>query len=161
MTTTLLLIAPEPSAAPVAAALRKQLDTEVQVVPNRRSAVASLRRNDYALIVLEDSLTSADPEASEQLYKAAAGAPLLEVNFVLSNTERIVRQVRAALTRRAQDRAESRVAAAAALNSELASTLAGLLLESQLALREAQPAQQPKLRHVVELASDLRDRLRA
>ena len=161
MTTTLLLIAPEPSAAPVAAALRKQLDTEVQVVPNRRSAVASLRRNDYALIVLEDSLTSADPEASEQLYKAAAGAPLLEVNFVLSNTERIVRQVRAALTRRAQDRAQARVAAAAALNSELASTLAGLLLESQLALREAQPAQQPKLRHVVELASDLRDRLRA
>lgn len=103
----------------------------------------------------------ADPEVSEQLYKAAAGAPLVEVNFVLANTERIVRQVRSALTRRAQDRAQARVAAAAALNGELASTLAGLLLESQLALREAPPAQQPKLRHVVELASDLRNRLRA
>lgn len=161
MTTTILLIAPEVAAAPVAAAIRKQLDTEVQIVPNRRSAVALLRRNDYALIVLEDSLTASDPEAADQLYKSASGAMMLEVNFVLSNAERIVRQVRAALTRRAQDRAQARIAATAALNGELASTLAGLLLESQLALREAPLAQQPKLRQVVELASDLRDRLRA
>lgn len=161
MTTTILLIAPEIAADPVAAAIRKQLDTEVQIVPNRRSAVALLRRNEFSLIVLEESLTAADPELADQLYKAAASAPLLEVNFVLSNAERIVRQVRAALTRRAQDRAQARIAATAALNGELASTLAGLLLESQLALREAPPEQQPKLRHVVELASDLRDRLRA
>jgi len=161
MTTTILLIAPEVAAAPVAAAIRKQLDTEVQIVPNRRSAVALLRRNDYALIVLEDNLTASDPEAADQLYKSASGAVMLEVNFVLSNAERIVRQVRSALTRRAQDRAQARTAATAALNGELASTLAGLLLESQLALREAPAAQQPKLRHVVELASDLRDRLRA
>ena len=161
MTTTILLIAPEVAGEPVAAAIRKLLDAEVQTVPNRRSAIALLRRNDFALIVLEESLTAADPEAAEQLYKAAAGALLLEVNFVLSNAERIVRQVRAALTRRAQDRAQARIAATAALNGELASTLAGLLMESQLALREAPPEQQPKLRHVVELASDLRDRLRA
>ncbi|QMV18202.1 hypothetical protein GOB94_05475 [Granulicella sp. 5B5] len=161
MTTTILLVASEIAATPVAAAIRKQLDAEVQIVPSRRSAVALLRRNDFALIILEESLTTADPEAADQLYKAASGALLLEINFVLSNAERIVRHARAALTRRAQDRAQARIAATAALNSELASTLAGLLLQSQLALREAPPAQQPKLRHVVELASDLRDRLRA
>jgi hypothetical protein len=161
MSTTILLIAPETAATPVANAIRMQLDAEVQVVPNRRSAVASLRRNEYALIVLEESLTTSDPDAAEQLYKAASGALFIEVNFVLSNAERIVRQVRSALTRRAQDRAQARAAATASLTCELASALAGLLLESQLALREAAPAQQPKLRHVVELASDLRDRLRA
>ena len=161
MSTTILLIAPETAATPVANAIRMQLDAEVQVVSNRRSAIASLRRNEYALIVLEESLTTSDPDAAEQLYKAAVGALLIEVNFVLSNTERIVRQVRSALTRRAQDRAQARAAVTANLTGELASALAGLLLESQLALREAAPAQQPKLRHVVELASDLRDRLRA
>jgi len=161
MSTTILLVAPETTATPVATAIRLKLDADVQVVPNRRSAVASLRRHEYALIVLEESLTNADPEAAEQLYKTAAGALLIEVNFVLSNAERIVRQVRSALTRRAQDRAQARAAATASLTNELASALAGLLLESQLALREAGPAQQPKLRHVVELASDLRDRLRA
>jgi hypothetical protein len=161
MSTTILLIAPETAATPVANAIRMQLDAEVQVVSNRRSAIASLRRNEYALIVLEESLTTSDPDAAEQLYKAAVGALLIEVNFVLSNTERIVRQVRSALTRRAQDRAQARAAVTASLTGELASALAGLLLESQLALREAAPAQQRKLRHVVELASDLRDRLRA
>ncbi len=161
MSTTILLIAPESAATHVATALQMQLDAEVQVVPNRRSAIASLRRNEYALIVLEESLTTSDPDAVEQLYKAAAGALLIEVNFVLSNADRIVRQVRSALTRRAQDRAQARAAATASLTNELASALAGLLLESQLALREAGPAQQPKLRHVVELASGLRDRLRA
>jgi hypothetical protein len=161
MSTTILLIAPATAVTPVANAIRMQLDAEVQVVPNRRSAFASLRRNEYALIVLEESLTTSDPDAAEQLYKAAGGALLIEVNFVLSNAERIVRQVRSALTRRAQDRAQARAAVTANLTGELASALAGLLLESQLALREAAPAQQPKLRHVVELASGLRDRLRA
>ncbi|WP_263378513.1 hypothetical protein [Granulicella paludicola] len=159
--TIILLIAAEATAVPVAAALREQLSVEVQTVPNRRSAVANLRRHDYSLIVMEESLSNLDPEAADQLYKAAAGALLLEVNFGLSNTQRIVRQVRAALTRRALDRAQARSAAAVALTNELNSALAGLLLESQLALREATPAQRPKLLHVVELAADLRDRLRA
>jgi signal transduction histidine kinase len=159
--TTILLIAPEIAGSPVADSIRKQLDSEVQLVPNRRSAVAALRRNDYALIVLEENLITSDPEAIDHLYKAAGAALLLEVNFAISSPDRIVRQVRSALTRRAHDRAQARTAAAASLQSELGTTLAGLLLESELALREAAPAQQPKLRHVVELASDLRNRLRA
>ena len=158
--TTILLIAPEHTAAPVTAALQQHLEAEVHTVPNRRSAVASLRRHDYSLIVLEENLTTSDPEAADQLYQAAGGALLLEVNFILSNAERIVRQARAALNRRALDRAQARAAASASLTNELNAALAGLLLESQLALREAGPAQQPKLRHLVELASDLRERLR-
>ena len=56
--------------------------------------------------------------------------------------------------------ATARTAAAAALQSELNTVLAGVLLESQLALRDANPAQTPRLRHLVQLAGDLRDRLR-
>jgi hypothetical protein len=47
------------------------------------------------------------------------------------------------------------------LQCELNASLAGILLESELALLEASPAQAPKLRHLVQLAGDLRDRLRA
>jgi hypothetical protein len=159
--TTILLIAPESTANTVADALREQLAVDVQIVPNRRSAIANLRRYDYSLVVLEENLGSLDPEAADQLYKAAGAALLVEVNFGLSNTQRIVRQVRAALTRRALDCAQARTAAATALTNELNAALAGLLLESQLALREAAPAQRPKLHHIVELAADLRDRLRA
>jgi hypothetical protein len=80
---------------------------------------------------------------------------------VLSSAERIVRQVRSALLRHRRERSEAAAAAAEKLENELGAALAGILLESQLALREASPTQQPKLRHVVELASTLRDRLRA
>jgi CheY-like chemotaxis protein len=159
--TIILLIAAEAIAQPLAEMLREQVAAEVQTVPNRRSAIAVLRRHDYSLIVLDESLSNMDPDAADELYKTAAGAHLLEVNFGLSNMQRVLRQVRAALTRRAIERQHARAAAALALTNELNSTLAGLLLESQLALREAAPAQRPKLRHVVELASDLRDRLRA
>jgi hypothetical protein len=112
-------------------------------------------------VVLEDSVGGADPEAAELLYLNADGAVVLEMNFAITSAARAVRQVRAALHRRAQERARARAAATAALQGELRSTLQGLLLESQLALREAAPAQQAKLRQVVKLAGELRSRLTA
>jgi hypothetical protein len=121
--------------------------------------MSCLRRSEYGFILLEESLTTANPDTADLLYEAARGALLIEINFVLSNTERIVRQVRYALARREQDRKHARTAVVSQLNGELNSTLAGLLLESQLALREAQPDLQPKLRSIVGLASDLRHRL--
>jgi hypothetical protein len=159
MPANLLLVAPALLAEPVVDALRLRLDIEVELVPTTRAAMASLRRNEYGLILLEESLTTADPEAADLIYRAAAGSVLLELNFVLTNTERVVRQVRYALARREQDRNYARTAVVSQLNSELNSTLTGLLLESQLALREAQPALQPKLRTIVGLAADLRHRL--
>lgn len=159
--TTVLLIAPDATADPVAAALNHSLDIPVEQVNNRRSAMTRLRRHEYTLILIDEALTAADPEATDVLYKAASCTPVLEINFVLSNAPRIVRQVRAALTRRARDRANAHAAVSSRLHSELNSTLAGLLLETELALRNATPEQQPKLRNVVQLASGLRDRLRS
>lgn len=156
-----LLIAPEPVAARVAEALRTELDASVEIVANRRAGLAALRRGEYALVLLEEALASADAEAADTLYTAAGASPVVEINFAITGIARIVRQVKSALTRRAHDRAQARAAAAASLQNELGASLAGLLLESQLALREASPQQAPKLRHLVELAGDLRNRLRA
>lgn len=158
---TLLLIAAEPVAERVAESLRTELDASVDIAPNRRAGVAALRRGEYALVLLEEALAAADAEAADTLYAAAGPAPVLEINFAITGTSRIVRQVKSALARRAHDRAQARAAAASSLQNELGASLAGLLLESQLALREATPQQAPKLRHLVELAGDLRDRLRA
>ena len=154
-----LIIAPEDAAKSVAGALRKQLDVTVEVAGSRRAGLLALRRAEWSLVVLEDSLVGSDPEAAELLYMNVDGALVLELNFAITSSIRAVRQVRAALVRRAQERARARAAAAAVLQGELRSTLAGLLLESQLALREAPPAQQAKLRQVVKLAGELRNRL--
>lgn len=158
---SILLIAPPETAEPVSAALRRDLKQSIQVAPNRRAGLAALRRGEYALVLLEEALMGVDPQSDDLLYQNSGSAPVLEINFGIAGIPRIVRQVRAALARRAQDEAKARIAAATALQHELNATLTGLLLESQLALRQAAPDQAPKLRHVVELASGLRDRLRA
>jgi signal transduction histidine kinase len=160
MSQLILLIAPEVAAHPVAAALRSELDAAVEIACNRRAGLAALRRAEYALVVLDENLAAANPGAADLLYQNALSAPVLEINFVISSAARIVRQARSTMARSAHDRAQARVAAAATLQSELSASLTGLLLESQLALRAARPDQASKLRHVVQLAGNLRDRLR-
>ena len=156
----ILLIAPENVANRVADALRTELDVAVETAPHRRAGMTALRRREFALLLLEEGLTTADPEGADALYACAGAVPVLEINFAITGVQRIVRQVRAALQRRAHDQAQARVAAAESLQNELNASLSGLLLETQLALREASPQQAGKLRHVVELAGDLRNRLR-
>jgi hypothetical protein len=157
MPPTLLLIAPESSAVPIAEALRHDLRAEVETTPSRPAALTLIRRNTFDLILIDETLSAtADP-----IYQNAGGALIVELNLTLSSAARVVRQARAALGRRTQELAQARVIASATLQSELNATLAGVLLEAELALREATPAQAPRLRHLVQLASDLRDRLRA
>jgi len=161
MALPILIIAPGPAAPAVAESLRRALDTPVETVPTRRAGLAALRREEYSLILLEESLVAADPDATEEIYQKALAAPVLELNFAISSEQRVLRQVRAALTRRAHDQAQAQTAAALSLQNELKSSLTGLLLESQLALRNAQPEIAPKLRHLVELTAKLCNRLNA
>lgn len=156
-----LIIAAPQAANPIADSLRRELDCEVMVVPHRRAGLAALRRAEFTLVLLEESLAGLDPEGADLLYLNAGAAPVLELNFSISSAPRVLRQVRAALARRAHDAAQARAAVTSSLQNDLNATLTGLLLESQLALREASPGQTPKLRHIVELAGDLRNRLRA
>ena len=161
MSHAILIIAPTLAAEPIADALRTELDAAIEIAPQRRAGLAALRRSEFSLVLLEESLAELDPRGTDLLYQNAGSAPVLELNFVISKAPRIVRQVRSALAHRAQDGVKARAAAIVALQSELNASLSGLLLESQLALRDATPAQEPKLRHLVELAGDLRNRLRA
>lgn len=159
MSAVILLIAPESISLPIAEALRHDLRAEVECIPNRRSALALLRRQEFSLILVDETLTN-DPGSADLLYQNATTAVVVELNLAISGAARIVRQARAALTRRAEDRAHARFSVAAELQSELNTMLAGILLESQLALRETLPEQAPRLVHLVQLAEDLRNRLR-
>jgi CheY-like chemotaxis protein len=154
---SILLIAAESVSATVAAALEQELHVEVSTAASVRAALAAcFHRREYSLVLLDESF---DLQA-DRIFQQAGATPLLEMNFAISGTQRVVRQVRAALARRDQEIAAARAAASNALNAELNTLLAGLLLESQLALREATPQQQPHLRQVVELATRLRAHLR-
>lgn len=160
MLTTVLLIAPDPAAAIVASALRSKLPAEVQASSTSRETLTLLHREEFGLVLLDENLAIADPVATEALYTAANIVPVLEINFAICNVERVVREVRAALLRRRKNEEKARAAAAAAFGNELNGSLTGLMLESQLVLRQASPELAGALRQFMALAAEMREQLR-
>ncbi len=160
MALSVLLLAPEPAATTVAQNLRRMLEAEVEIVLPGCTSLTALRRGDFNLILLEENLAAAQPDAMQALYAGAGTAPVLEMNFGLCGVDRVLRQVRSTLARRAQDEAKARSAVAASLQNELNASLTGLLLGSQLALRQAGPEILPTLQHLIQLAGQLQKQLR-
>ena len=146
-----------------AAVLGAQLDMEVEVAEGRKTALAALRRQEFDAVLVDETLAECDPAAAEAIWERAGLAIPLQINFALSGAARLVREVRSALHRRKREQMLARKAAAAAIETELKTTLAGLLLHSQLALSggEMPSPVADRLRVVADLASSLRRQLTA
>ena len=140
-----------------------QLGMEVEVAEGRKPALAALRRREFLAVVVDETMAECDPAAAEAVWEHAGLAIPLQINFALSGAARLVREIRAALLRREREQSLARRAAAAAIEIELKSTVAGLLLHSQLALsgNEVTPGVAEKLRVVADLAGNLRQQLSA
>jgi|SRR5579862_3333222 signal transduction histidine kinase len=141
----------------------KLLDMEVAVAEGRRSALALLRQREFAAVVMDETMATCDPAAAEAVWDRAGLAIPIQINFAVSGAARLVREVRAALHRRQREQEVARRAAAAAVESELKTTLAGLLLQSELALSGSDAASPvaERLKMVAALAGDLRRQLSA
>jgi len=144
-----------------AAAIMKQMGLDVEVVPGRREALEALRMGSYAAVIVEDSLAEGDPRGAEVLWKMAGLAIPMQVNFALTGSARLVRDLRAALARREQEQGAAQRAALRAVEAELRNSISGLLLHTQLALRESGPSPrlEQRLRLMAELAGNLKQRL--
>jgi DNA-binding NtrC family response regulator len=140
-----------------------QLGMEVEVAEGRKAALTALRRREFAAVVVDETMAECDPATAEAIWEHAGLAIPLQINFALSGAARLVREIRAGLHRREREQLQARRAAAAAIEAELKSTVAGLLLHSQLALNGNQmPAPvADKLRIVADLAGNLRQKLSA
>lgn len=161
MTANVLMITGIEGAANCAAAMAKQLGLEVEVAENRKAAIALLRRKEYSVVIVDDTLAECDPAGAELIWKQLGLAIPLQVNFALAGAARLVREIKAAINRRELEQRVARRAATVTIENELKSTVAGLLLQSQLALAESRVAPQieDKLKLVVELAGNLRQQL--
>lgn len=140
-----------------------QLGMEVESADGRKAALASLRRKDYDVVVVDETIAECDPAAAAAIWEQAGLAIPLQVNFALSGAARLTREIRAAMQRRQREQMLAHRAAASAIETELKTTVAGLLLHSELALKggDASPALTERLRLVADLASNLRQRLNA
>jgi hypothetical protein len=144
-----------------AAVVAAQLGMDVEVAEGRKLALAALRRREFAAVLVDETMAECDPAAAEAIWEHAGLAIPLQINFALSGAARLIREIRSALHRREREQLLARRAATAAIETELKSTIAGLLLHSQLALNgsEVPPLVADKLRMVADLAGNLRQQL--
>ena len=145
-----------------AAVVGAQLGMEVEVAEGRKAALASLRRREFDAVVVDETMAECDPAAAEAICEHAGLAIPLQINFALAGAARLIREVRSALHRREREQLLAR-RAAAAIETELKTTVAGLLLHSQLALNGSEAASPiaERLRMVADLAGSLRQQLSA
>lgn len=162
MSRDVLMITTMDGAENCARAIAGQIGAKVEVASSRRAGLLALRREQFGVVVVETNLVESDPDWADTLWANAGLAMPLQINFALSGAARLAREVKAALQRLEGEQAIARRLVATEMENELKSSVTGLLLESELALREpAIPASlEPKLRHLVELAGTLRERLR-
>jgi CheY-like chemotaxis protein len=160
---SILIVTGIEGARNLAAVVGTQLGLEVEVAEGRKAALAALRRREFAAVVVDQTMAECDPAAAEALWDRAGLAIPLQINFALSGAARLTREIRAALHRRAREQELARRAATAAIESELKTTVAGLLLHSELALSGSglSPSLADKLRTVADLAGSLRHQLSA
>ncbi len=160
---SILLVTGIEGARNCADVVARNLGMEVEVADGRKMALAALRRAEFSAVVVDETIAECDPAAAEAIWERAGLAIPVQVNFALTGAARLIRDLRAALNRREREQALARRAAAAAIESELKSTVAGLLLHSELALSgsDAGSPVAERLRTVADLAVSLRQKLSA
>jgi DNA-binding NtrC family response regulator len=158
---SILIVTGVEGARNCAAVVAMQLGMEVEVADGRKAALGELRRREFAAVVVDETMAECDPASAEAIWENAGLAIPLQINFALSGAARLVREIRAALHRREREQTLARRAATAMIETELKSTVAGLLLHSQLALNGSEissPAAE-RMRMVAYLAGSLRQQL--
>jgi DNA-binding NtrC family response regulator len=158
---SILMVTGVEGARNCAEAVSLQLGMEVELAEGRKAALTALRRRDFSAVVVDETTAECDPASAEAIWEHAGLAIPLQVNFALSGATRLVREIRAGLHRREREQSLARRAAAVEIEAELKSTVAGLLLHSQLALSGGEMSQPvaDKLRVVADLAGNLRQKL--
>src|ERR1700690_1607891 len=158
---SILLVTGIEGARNCAAVVGAQLGMEVEGAEGRRDALAALRKREFLAMVIDETLAECDPAAADRICEHAGLAIPLQINFALSGAARLIREIRSALHRREREQSLARQAATVAIETELKTTVAGLLLQSQLALSQGEvPAPvADRLRVVADLAGSLRQQL--
>jgi hypothetical protein len=160
---SILMVTGVEGARNCASVVGAQLGMEVEVAEGRKASLAALRRREFSVVVVDETMAECDPAAAERIWEHAGLAIPLQINFALAGAARLIREIRAALHRREREQGLARRAAAAAIETELKSTVAGLLLHSQLALNGSGVPSPiaDRLRMVADLAGNLRQQLSA
>lgn len=157
----ILLISTSSRAKDCAVALENSTKQKVQHASSVSRALVMLRGREYDVLVVDESLAEMDDAAVDNLLNRAGLAMAIYVNLGIHRTERIVREVQAGLLRKEAEHIVAKRSAQRLLRSELRGDVTGILLASELALRESGLPTRlaERMNSVHHLAEQMRSRL--
>jgi hypothetical protein len=124
-------------------------------------AVTKMQAAEYDGLAIDQSLLESDFRALDTLLNRCGIAVPLYVNLALHSNERVAREVQVALRRAEKEKLMATRTAEQLLRNQLRSQVTGILLNSELALRQKSisPDVAEKVRSVRELAEKMRSQL--
>lgn len=157
----LLLVTSSTRGNEFASALNAVLGEKVEVAANSRRANVLLRNAEFDAIILDEPVVENEPDGIDSVLENSGIALPVYLNLAISGTDRVVRDVRIALRRYREERLVAMRSAATLLRTELRGAVAGILLSTELAMKNpSMPTEaRSKLQSVCDLAGEIRTRL--
>ena len=142
-------------------AIEHAMQEPVQVASSLHEGVGRLRSGEYSTVVIDQWITEAEPEPASIVFEHLGMAVPVFVNFGISSGERILRELRAALSRRGLETVLARHSARQALRDELKDEVTVLLLSCGMALEEPSLSEsaRTRLQKIEEAAKHISEKL--
>jgi CheY-like chemotaxis protein len=154
----ILLVTTSARARECAAALEQGTGHKTHVAATVPQALHRLEAAEYDALAVDQSLLETDLRALDTLLNRSGMAMPVYVNLGLHGTDRITREVQVALRRLDSEKALAMQSAGRLLSNQLRNNLTGILLISDLALR--QKSSSPDVADKVKSVRDLAERMR-
>jgi hypothetical protein len=159
----ILLVSAFIGAETLVKAIMIELECECKLVQTPKACVEALRRDDYVLLMIDQSCAGCSDVSEDTIRRHSGSAAVINVYLAFQATDRLVREARAELRKAEHIWKLNRRAVAHQLQGELKSTFAGLFLQSQVALTEAEEDLSPRVmarfRRMAEGMETLRKKL--
>jgi hypothetical protein len=157
----ILIIWNSDKAKECARALEHAMQEPIKVASSLYEGVDCLRSGEYSAVVIDQWITEAEPEPTSVVFDHLGMAVPVFVNFGISGVERILRELRAALSRRGLEAVLARHSARQALRNELKDDVTVLLLSCGVALEEPSlsDSARTRLQKIEELSTNISQKL--
>lgn len=157
----ILLITPTARGQQCVDALKVATGRDTHWAQSLQEAAGRLREETYSAAVIDQFLLETEPEESERMLQHLGTAFPVYINFGVTGVDRLVRETRSALHRRAREETTARRAVEDQMRSQMRETLTAMLLSCELAMAVPDvPGQAAeKIRTIDNLAREMRVRL--
>ena len=157
----ILLVTTSSRSKECAAALELGTGHKTFVASTVPHALHRLHTAEYDVLIIDQFLVEGDLSGLDSLLNRCGMAMPVYINLALHSTERLVREVQVAMRRIDSERLLAMSSAQKILSDRLKGNLTGILLTSELALRQGgiAPEVAEKVRSVRDLAEKMRTQL--